>query len=68
MDVTSSGVTQQKFLVPLKKPVLLIRVSNKANETTTTIKNLIAHSSIQCHHLIKPTSISLALPNSWHLQ
>ena len=63
MDVTRLDVTQ-KFLVPVMKPVILITLSNKTKKATKTIINLIALSSSQHLHLMKPISIPFILANS----
>ena len=47
MDMAWLGVTHQKFLVPLIKPVTLISLSNKTKKATKAIINLIALSSSQ---------------------
>ena len=64
MGVTCLGITHKKFLVPLTKPVTLITLSYKTKKATKTIINLIALSSSQHIHLLKPTSIHFALANS----
>ena len=64
MAITRLGVTHKKFLVPLTKLMTLVTLSYKMKKTTMTIINLIALSSSQHIHLLKLTSINLALANS----
>ena len=68
MDVNRLGVKHQKFLVPLTKPVTLVTLSYKTEKATKIIINLIALSSSQHFHLLKPTSTHFALATSQYLR